>query len=166
MKYVLPDKIYCAIILMLSSITCCETFASSHSQLTHVSSTVSANQINRNRLTRNIRYRADYPVCIGDIYSPHSQGKPLPAVIVVHGGAWRAGKKEDYDATAASMTLARENFVVFNINYRLTPDGGEFPNNIEDVKHAITYLRENAAKYSVDVRRIGVFGTSAGGHLA
>lgn len=165
MKYAAPGKIYYAILLMLLAKTCCATHASSHSQLTHPSSIVSTHQMNKEKLIRNIRYRADYPLCIGDIYSPPSMGKPLPAVIVVHGGAWRAGKKEDYDATAASIRLTREKFVVFNINYRLTPDG-EFPHNIEDVKHAITYLRKNAAKYSVDERRIGVFGTSAGGHLA
>lgn len=163
MKIVSFDKIYYAILLMLSAMNCGETHASNHPQLTHLSSPVPQNQMS---MTKNIRYRADYPLCIGDIYTPRSVGKPLPAVIVVHGGAWRAGKKEDYDATAASMTLARENFVVFNINYRLTADGGEFPNNIEDVKRAITYLRKNAAKYSVDDQRIGVFGTSAGGHLA
>jgi len=159
------SKIYCAILLLLFTITGCASGAANHAQLTHLANTVSTNQMHKETLIRNICYRANYPLCIGDIYNPESVSTARPAVIVIHGGAWRAGKKEDFDATAASMTLMRENFVVFNINYRLTPDG-EFPNNVEDVKHAIAYLRKNAVKYSVDDRRIGVFGTSAGGHLA
>lgn len=166
MKNGCPDRIYYAILLMLLAVSSNEALASHRPQLTRLLATNSTIQINKDKLIKNIRYRAEYPLCIGDIYSPDFGGKHLPAVIVVHGGAWRAGKKEDYDATAASITLVQNNFVVFNINYRLTPDGGEFPNNIEDVKHAISYLRKNATRYSVDDRRIGVFGTSAGGHLA
>ncbi|HEY9733949.1 MAG TPA: alpha/beta hydrolase [Drouetiella sp.] len=156
-------KRYLAILLLQIAITCCAAHGANRVQLTHLSTAVSER---KETLIRNLCYRATYPLCTGDIYSPKSASKALPAVIVVHGGAWRAGRKEDFDATAASMILMRENFVVFNINYRLTPDGGEFPNNVEDVKHAIAYLKKNATKYCVNVQRIGIFGTSAGGHLA
>ena len=166
MEYVSTYKRYLAILLLQLAVTCCATHGANRAQLTHLSTTMSTNPEGKETLIRNLRYRATYPLCTGDIYSPKSASKALPAVIVVHGGAWRAGRKEDIDATAASMILMRENFVVFNINYRLTPDGGEFPNNVEDVKYAIAYLKKNSAKYCVDVQRIGIFGTSAGGHLA
>ncbi|MCM8803485.1 MAG: alpha/beta hydrolase, partial [Candidatus Omnitrophica bacterium] len=42
----------------------------------------------------------------------------------------------------------------------------KFPAQIEDCKCAIRFLRANAEKYNIDSEKIGVWGTSAGGHLA
>ncbi|CAN5460527.1 alpha/beta hydrolase [soil metagenome] len=85
----------------------------------------------------------------------------LPAVIFIHGGGWRSGKH--YNMFGAC--LAEKGYVVASIDYRLT-DKATWPAQIEDCKLAVRWLRANAAKYNIDPNRIGVWGTSAGGHLA
>ena len=52
-----------------------------------------------------------------------------------------------------------------SIEYRLTPSI-TFPSNVEDVRTAVRWLRANARHYGLDPGRIGLWGTSAGGHLA
>jgi len=54
---------------------------------------------------------------------------------------------------------------VASINYRLTKEA-IFPSQIEDCKAAIRYLRAHAAEYNIDPNHVGVWGVSAGGHLA
>jgi acetyl esterase/lipase len=54
--------------------------------------------------------------------------------------------------------------VVASINYRLS-DEAKFPAQIEDCKAAIRFLRANARKHNIDPQKIGVAGSSAGGHL-
>jgi len=84
-----------------------------------------------------------------------------PAVIFIHGGGWRArSPKNTYGAW-----LAERGYVVANIQYRLTGEA-KWPAQIEDCKLGVRWLRANAHQYQIDPERIGVFGTSAGGHLA
>ena len=121
----------------------------------------------RDRVRKNVRYSTQNPSCVGDIYMPSDPKGPVhPAVVIVHGGAWRSGSKEDFNAVEASEWLANSGFVAFNINYRLTSNGGEFPNNISDVERAVDYLGANCKALAIDKSRIGIFGASAGGHLA
>jgi len=61
--------------------------------------------------------------------------------------------------------LARENFVVFNISYSLAPKY-HYPAQIEDCRAALLWMRRNADTIKIDSERIGVWGYSAGGHLA
>jgi len=86
---------------------------------------------------------------------------PVPAIIHVHGGAWRAGKKQPRRA----VMFAEEGFVGISINYRLSGTA-KFPAAVHDCKTAIRWARANANRYHIDPRRIGVTGESAGGHLA
>ena len=97
-----------------------------------------------------------------DIYLPE-QGTytgPLPMVVWIHGGAWRAGSKEN----CRSRVFLEDGYAAASINYRLSHHA-MFPAQIEDCKAAIRYLRANAKKYNIDPDRIGVWGSSAGGHL-
>lgn len=101
-----------------------------------------------------------------DAYIPKDRGANLPqALIYIHGGAWIAGDKDDGPFEQDLPELMARGFAVFSINYRLSPFN-QFPAHIEDCKCAVRSLRANAAKYNVNARRIGVFGSSAGGHLA
>ena len=87
----------------------------------------------------------------------------LPAVVCIHGGGFRAGKRESYDRLC--VTLAERGYVAITVTYRLAP-AYPFPAAVLDCKAAVRWLRANAAKYHVDPARIGVTGGSAGGHLA
>jgi acetyl esterase/lipase len=94
-----------------------------------------------------------------DLYLP-AQGDKLPLIVWIHGGAWMGGSK---DRTMAAM-FVRQGYAVASINYRLSQHA-VFPAQIEDCKAAIRWLRANAGKYRIAPERIGVWGSSAGGHL-
>jgi acetyl esterase/lipase len=96
-----------------------------------------------------------------DIYIPTKAKSPTPLVIFIHGGAWLQGAKEE----GPGIPLCRKGFACASINYRLT-DAAIFPAQIEDCKAAVRFLRAHAADYNIDPQRIGVWGVSAGGHLA
>lgn len=86
----------------------------------------------------------------------------LPAVLCIHGGGFRAGKREGWDKRC--QQLAERGFVAATVSYRLAPKY-QFPAAVHDVKAAVRWLRANADKYQIDPERIGVVGDSAGGHL-
>jgi acetyl esterase/lipase len=98
-----------------------------------------------------------------DLYRPANQNEKLPGIIVIHGGAWRAGKKEDMRGFAEHV--AKAGYVTASVQYRLCPKHA-FPAQIEDVKCAVRWLRRHADDYHVDKQRIGAMGGSAGGHLS
>ena len=95
-----------------------------------------------------------------DLYLPAGVEKP-PLVVWVHGGAWRAGSK---DNPRGVVPLLEAKFAVASMNYRLSQHA-IFPAQLEDCKAAIRFLRANEEKYGYDGDRIGVWGASAGGHL-
>jgi len=97
-----------------------------------------------------------------DIAQPSGDG-PFPAVVCIHGGGFRAGKRESWDKMC--QQLAARGYVAVTITYRLAPDH-QFPAAVEDSKAAVRWVRANAAKYHVDPNRIGALGDSAGAHLA
>lgn len=94
-----------------------------------------------------------------DLYLP-GQGKDWPLLVWVHGGAWLGGSKE---RTPATRFLA-DGYAVASINYRLSHHT-TFPAQIQDCKAAIRWLRAHAQEHGYDASRIGVWGSSAGGHL-
>ena len=97
-----------------------------------------------------------------DIVRPTGAAGPVPAVLLVHGGGFRAGTRQSY--AALSQKLAARGYVAATASYRLAPRH-QFPAAVEDVKAAVRHLRANAAKYGIDPERIGAWGGSAGGHL-
>jgi acetyl esterase/lipase len=94
---------------------------------------------------------------------PKEGDGPFPAIVCIHGGGFRAGKREGYDKLCTQ--LAQQGYVAITVTYRLAP-AFPFPAAIYDCKAAVRWLRANASKYHVDPKRIGVTGGSAGGHLA
>ncbi len=98
-----------------------------------------------------------------DLAMPKEGDGPFSAVVCIHGGGWRAGKRQDLAKTIEFF--AAHGYVAATISYRLTTDA-KFPAQIEDCKAAVRWLRANAGKYHVNPERIGVVGFSAGAHLA
>lgn len=97
-----------------------------------------------------------------DVYVAEG-ANPHPAVMLIHGGAWFAGSKDEY--TEAAKRFSRSGYTAATINYRLAPRG-EYPKIAQDCLCALAYLQKNAAQYHIDPDRIAVMGYSAGGHLA
>lgn len=96
-----------------------------------------------------------------DLYLPEKAEGPLPLVIWIHGGAWRAGSRSNCPA----VPLVPRGYAVASISYRFSQEA-VFPAQIHDCKAAVRWLRAHARDYSVDPNRFGVWGASAGGHLA
>ena len=97
-----------------------------------------------------------------DITYPVKTEKPLPLIIMIHGGGWRGGDKAGGNPFVSQAQLGR--YVVASINYRFS-NQAIFPAQIQDCKAAIRWLRANAKIYNIDPQRIAVSGDSAGGHL-
>lgn len=99
-----------------------------------------------------------------DLYLPSNAdpSKPLPLVIWIYGGGWHKGTKAQFTFQSG---LLEKGFAVAAINYRLTRHAAA-QDQIHDSNAAIRYLRANAERYGLDPERFGVWGSSAGGHLA
>lgn len=97
-----------------------------------------------------------------DIYLPEKPSdKPLPLVVHIHGGGWRAGSK--FPCPVAGMAL--KGYAVASVEYRFSQKA-VFPAQIQDCQAAIRWLRARAKQYNFDTARVGVIGGSAGGHLS
>ncbi len=113
-------------------------------------------------VTRDIVYRtAGKSELKLDLYTPRNSAKPFPVIVWIHGGGWSSGSKDDCPA----IFFLPKGYAAVSVQYRLTQEA-PFPAQIEDCKAAIRWLRANAAKHKLDPDRIGVWGASAGGHLA
>ena len=94
-----------------------------------------------------------------DLYLPTDVKNP-PLLVWIHGGAWRAGSKENMPL----IELVQNGFAVASVEYRLSPVA-KFPAQIHDIKAGIRFLRGSAKKYGYHADKIGILGSSAGGHL-
>ncbi|MGH7202399.1 MAG: alpha/beta hydrolase fold domain-containing protein, partial [Planctomycetaceae bacterium] len=118
------------------------------------------------RVERDVPYAGtDNPRQRLDVLLPKEPAgeKPLPVVVFIHGGGWRNGAKERGLRELVPLVESGE-YVGVTIGYRLSGEA-KWPAQIHDCKAAIRWIRANAAKYHFDPDRIGVVGTSAGGHL-
>lgn len=98
-----------------------------------------------------------------DISYPEKIASAAPCLVVIHGGAWRGGAKEQL--TDLTFQFAQRGFVAASVQYRLCPKH-RFPAQVEDVKCAVRFLRSEAKRFQLDPQRVGAIGFSAGAHLA
>jgi alpha-L-fucosidase 2 len=97
-----------------------------------------------------------------DAFVPRAS-KPVPAVVVVHGGGWEAGDKVTY-VTPLFEPLARAGLAWFSIDYRLTP-AFEHEDQLDDLRQAIRFVRDEHARFNIDPTRIVLVGESASGQM-
>ena len=90
-------------------------------------------------------------------------GKGAPCVVVIHGGGWDSGDREQL--MGFNHGLARLGYAVAAIEYRLAPKF-RWPAQREDTLAALAYLKAHAAEWGVDATRLVLFGRSAGGQIA
>jgi acetyl esterase/lipase len=113
----------------------------------------------------NVKY-SSHAETVLDVY----QSKNAPAgdkkvgVLVIHGGGWTGGTKENVFERLC-LPFLEKGYVVVNVEYRLAKVALA-PAAVEDVLLAAEWFRNNAAKYGVDKNKIIVTGDSAGGHLS
>jgi len=97
-----------------------------------------------------------------DVYKPTGGGAPTPVVIVIHGGGWVEGTKEE--RVLEMMPYLQMGFAAVNVEYRLGRVSLA-PAAVEDCRCALHWVFANAKKYNFDPQRVVLQGGSAGGHL-
>lgn len=98
-----------------------------------------------------------------DVYLPDDGAGSSPAVIYIHGGGWTAGDK------ARSMPIwdwTDDGYAIVSINYRYAVAPNTVAESTADAIAAVEHVIANADTYGIDPTRVGVYGFSAGGHLA
>lgn len=100
-----------------------------------------------------------------DIYIPDTKANSYPLVIYTHGGGWSEGDKRSLDSKIWVNNLVDNGLAVASVNYRLYPEA-TYPAPSEDLDAAYKFLTANAAKYKLDMTKVGVLGTSAGGQIS
>lgn len=104
-----------------------------------------------------------------EILSPTSNVKrSSPAVIVLHGGGWVSGSREDFtrDFEPLCDFLRDEGIAVISVSYRLAGASSSWRNCLDDCEDALSYIIENSKRLGIDPENIGMIGYSAGGQLA
>ena len=112
----------------------------------------------------NIAYTdSGSPYQLLDVYYPENASGKLPVIVEIHGGGWMYGTK-DLNKIYAQYLAAR-GFVVFNLSYRLVPEG-LVPQQLQDISKALVKIKELMSEFPCDTDRILLTGDSAGGQLA
>ena len=96
------------------------------------------------------------------IYEPAGTG-PFPTVLDLHGGAWNAkGRKAEEPMDRA---IAESGVLVVAVDLTLAPES-PYPACVQDANFAVRWLKTKAAAWNGNPRKIGVYGSSSGGHVA
>ncbi|MEM7394675.1 MAG: alpha/beta hydrolase, partial [Verrucomicrobiota bacterium] len=99
-----------------------------------------------------------------DLYLPEKPAsEKLPVIVYIHGGAWKGGNKSGGGRLLAPY-VSGGRFAGVSVGYRLSGEA-IWPAQIHDCKAAVRWVRGHAEEYGLDPDRIGLWGTSAGGHL-
>jgi acetyl esterase/lipase len=86
------------------------------------------------------------------------------AMVVCPGGAY--GHLAKHEGADYARWLNEAGISAFVLKYRLGTAGYRHPAMLQDAARAIRTVRANAEEWKVDTKRVGIMGSSAGGHLA
>ena len=86
------------------------------------------------------------------------------AMVICPGGAYT--HLAPHEGNDYALWLNQHGVTCFVLKYRLGSSGYHHPAEFEDVTRAMRWVREHAADYAIDPHRVGIMGSSAGGHLA
>ncbi|MBI5354213.1 MAG: alpha/beta hydrolase [Chloroflexi bacterium] len=101
-----------------------------------------------------------------DLHIPENGVPPYPVIVWLFGGGWFRGDRRGRPVVRlVDDNLHRHGYAIAAIDYRLSGEA-KFPAQIEDCKAAIRFLRKHAESFKLDANKIGVWGFSAGAHLA
>lgn len=94
------------------------------------------------------------------LYQPAGAG-PFPAIVQLHGGAWTG--KDRSDGQHTSLELCAAGIVVLSIDFR---NGSEapYPASSADINYGIRWMKAHAREFGSSANRVGLYGTSSGGH--
>lgn len=117
------------------------------------------------RKTKNVPFRRVAGRTLKlDVYRGRTDAAGRPVFMYIHGGGWVFGDKRE-QGLPIMHHLARNGWVCFSVNYRLSPGAG-WPDQLVDVKSGLAWIKAHAHEYGGDPTFVVVAGGSAGGHLA
>src|SRR2546427_9417746 len=96
------------------------------------------------------------------IYQPQGAG-PFPTVLDLHGGAWR--RKDRLAEEPMDRAIAASGVLVVAIDLRLSEEA-PYPASVQDANYGVRWVKSKAAEWNGDPAKIGVYGSSSGGHVA
>src|SRR3954467_6525912 len=96
------------------------------------------------------------------VYRPTGPG-PFPTVLDLHGGAWNA--KDRHAGEPMDRALAASGLLVVAIDMTLAKEA-PYPANVQDANYGVRWLKWKAPSWNGDPSRLGVYGSSSGGHAA
>ena len=96
------------------------------------------------------------------IYQPQGAG-PFPTVLDLHGGAWR--RKDRLAEEPMDRAIAASGVLVVAVDLRLSEEA-PYPASVQDANYGVRWLKSRAAEWNGDASKIGVYGSSSGGHVA
>lgn len=127
-------------------------------------------QLSSAQNTNNDVPYGDEPKQNMDVYLPQQSGnKKTPAIILIHGGSWIGGDKQNMNHWARVLQKRLPGYAIFNLNYRLAnrqTGANLWPVAIDDVDKAFTFIKQKAKDYHIDDKKIVLLGESAGAQLA
>ncbi|HUD45586.1 MAG TPA: alpha/beta hydrolase [Candidatus Baltobacteraceae bacterium] len=86
------------------------------------------------------------------------------AMVICPGGGYSS--LASHEGKDYALWLNQQGIAGFVLKYRLGSHGYRHPRMLEDAARAVRLVRFHAADWTVDARRVGIMGSSAGGHLA
>src|SRR6267143_1917970 len=108
------------------------------------------------------RRNAGGRVLMARIYQPQGAG-PFPTLLDLHGGAWN--NKDRRAEEPMDRAIAVSGVLVVAIDMTLAPEA-PYPACVQDANYGVRWLKSKAAGWNGDSSKIGVYGSSSGGHVA
>jgi len=96
------------------------------------------------------------------IYQPQGAG-PFPTLLDLHGGAWN--RKDRFAEEPMDRSIAASGVLVVAIDMTIAPEA-PYPACVQDANYGVRWLKSKAAGWNGDASRLGVYGSSSGGHVA
>ncbi|HEY4154558.1 MAG TPA: alpha/beta hydrolase [Puia sp.] len=120
---------------------------------------------------RKLNDRQQAEVLTLDVYEPRDDRTQKPVIILVHGGGFGSGDKQEDLFVKMATAFAGHEYLVFVVNYRLKgpgiPCGQEvLERAVSDVADAVNWIKKNRKRFKADTSRMIICGDSAGGAIA
>ena len=147
------------LLLSIFILLCCNPSAYSNDFATHV--------LSKTKPLKNIAY-GPHPQQVMDVYFPVkalTDKTPAPLIVMVHGGAWSRGDKNNASVVKNKMDYwTKQNWIFISINYRLVPDV-TVQQQTQDIAEALIYIQKQAPNWHADSKRLVLMGHSSGAHI-
>lgn len=123
--------------------------------------------LNKTKSLKNIAY-GPHPQQAMDVYfptQPLTDKTPAPLIVMVHGGAWTIGDKNNAAVVKHKVDYwSKQGWIFISINYRLVPNA-TLQQQTQDIAEALIYIQNQAPNWHADSKRLVLMGHSAGAHL-